>query len=302
MTYYCGWDGGGSKTNVCITDECGVVLSEKTFGPINLNGTSEDTVRESVRSCVDFMKSFTGSLTDCKGLVIGMAGVSNHATADFVQNTVRVYGYNGKLQLLGDHETALHGAINGHGAILIAGTGSVCFGRDKNGENFRCGGYGHLIDDEGSGYAIGRDILIAVTHAYDGRGPETCLSEYVYENLDIRNHNSMISWLYSPETDKKQIAALAPLLLPALAQNDTAALQIAEKAAKHLASLVISGMKKADIKTGEVALMGSILTHYDSIRNKVSELIKNELPQINIINPRNRPEKGAADLARELFM
>lgn len=301
MIYYCGWDGGGSKTSVCITDEYGVVLSEKTFGPINLNGTSGDTVRESVRSCVDFMKSFTGSLTDCKGLVIGMAGVSNHATADFVQNTVRDCGYNGKLQLLGDHETALHGAINGHGAILIAGTGSICFGRDKNGKNFRCGGYGHLIDDEGSGYAIGRDILIAVTHAYDGRGPETSLTESVSEHLNIRNHSSIISWLYSPATDKKQIAALAPLLLPALSQGDTAALQIAEKAAFHLASLVISGMKKADIKTGEVALIGSILTHYDSIRNKVTELIKNELPQINIINPRNSPAKGAAYLARELF-
>ena len=42
-------------------------------------------------------------------------------------------------------------AVNGPGAVLIAGTGAVCFGRDAQGNSFRVGGYGYLIDDGGSG-------------------------------------------------------------------------------------------------------------------------------------------------------
>ena len=301
MTYYCGWDGGGSKTHVCITDENGVIVAEKIFGPININGASEETVKSTIRNCIDFMKSLHCGIKGCKGLVIGFAGISNQASTKFIESTLKQQGYSGKLYLTGDHEIALAGAINGHGAILIAGTGSICFGRDKNGKSFRCGGYGHLIDDEGSGYAIGRDILTAVTHAYDGRAPETCLTEAVYNQLDVIDQREIITWLHSPETGKKQIAALAPLLIPALERNDEAAKKIAQKAVKALTHLAVSACNKANVKNGEIALLGSIFTYYNFIKEQVTASIKAELPQIKITEPQYSAAQGAASLARKLF-
>ena len=295
--YYCGWDGGGSKTTVCVTAENGIVLCEKTFGPINPNGTSADTVFDTIHSCIDFMASLDGGLDSCKGLVIGIAGASNRSATEFVEKTVRECGYNGKLYLTGDQEIAFAGAIDGAGAILIAGTGSVCFGRDENGNFFRCGGYGYLIDDEGSGYAIGRDILAAVIRAYDGRSAETALTTAVFEKLQIDNINSLISRVYAPETGKKEIASLAPLLSDALEKGDSAAEKIAEKAALNLAELVISAWKKADMKNGEVAFIGSILTCYDCIRDKVTDILTRELPYVKIVKPRYSPAQGAAKLA-----
>lgn len=84
----------------------------------------------------------------------------------------------GVIRLVGDHETALAGALEEPaGVILIAGTGSICYGVNESGAKFRAGGYGHIIDDAGSAYAIGRDILKAVVRSSDGRQGQTVLKE-----------------------------------------------------------------------------------------------------------------------------
>lgn len=298
--YYCGWDGGGSKTEICIIDEQCTVVAEATFGPLNPNGASVEIINATVKDCINFMNSVMTDLNNCKGLVVGLAGISNKNTATTVENIIRNCGYHGKLKFLGDHEIALAGAINGQGAILIAGTGSICLCRNEKGQLFRCGGYGHIIDDEGSGYAIGRDILKAVTYAFDGRGEKTILTETVFKQLKISDHDSLVSWLYSENTYKKDIAALAPLLIEAISKGDQSAIKIAQNSDEKLAFLVISAFKKANMSYGEIALMGSIFKYYDYIRFTTTEILKKELPDVQIIEPHHKASFGAANLAKEI--
>ena len=296
--YYCGWDGGGTKTGVCLLDGAGRVLGEAAFGPLNPNGASRETVLQTVGEAISYMKKQPGGLAACGGLVIGAAGISNARVAALLSGAVADCGYTGKLRLLGDQEIALAGAIDGPGAVLIAGTGSVCFGKDGQGRPFRAGGYGYLIDDGGSGYAIGRDILTAVARAHDGRGPETCLTEAVFASLGIGELNQMITWLYSPETGKKEIASLAPLLLPALERQDEAAMLIAQKAAEELCGLAAAFWKQSGIQNGELALLGSIFHYYAPIRRMVEKRLQALLPQAAVIEPRGSAALGAAKLAR----
>ena len=298
--YYCGWDGGGSKTEVCIINEHNTVVAEATFGPLNPNGTSVEIINATIQDCIDFIKSVIDDLNNCKGLVIGLAGISNKTIVKTVESIIRSYGYSGNLKLIGDHEIALSGAIENQGGILIAGTGSICLCRNEKGEVFRCGGYGHIIDDEGSGYAIGHDIIKSVIYSFDGRGDQTILTELVFNYLKTAEINSLISWLYSENTTKKNIASLAQLLIEALNKDDTVAINIAQNAAKKLATLVVSTFKKADIYQGEVALMGSIFKYYDYIKNETIKNLKNTLPDIQIIEPKFKASQGAANLAKEI--
>ena len=298
--YYCGWDGGGSKTEVCITDLQGSVIAEKAFGALNPNGATFEIVNETIKNCIAFMKSVMTDLNNCKGLVVGLAGISNKNTTTTIESIIRNCGYTGKLKLIGDHEIALAGAIENQGAILIAGTGSICLCRNENGEIFRCGGYGHLIDDEGSGYAIGRDIIKSVIYSLDGREQKTELSELVFNHLKMSDHNGLISWLYSEATTKKDIASLAPLLIAALQKNDNVALNIARKCAEELSFLAISAFKKANIVNGDIALIGSIFKYYDYIKFETIKLLEKELPDIQIIEPKLKPSQGAAKLAKEI--
>ena len=79
--YYCGWDGGGSKTQVCILDQQGTTIAEATFGSLNPNGATIEIVNETIKNCIAFMKSAMTDINRCIGLVIGLAGISNKNTA-----------------------------------------------------------------------------------------------------------------------------------------------------------------------------------------------------------------------------
>lgn len=299
--YYCGWDGGGSKTKAFALTSNGEKIGEAVFGPLNLNGANLETVEKTVHDGVQWMASLSGGLEGCRGLVAGMAGVSNRQAVQIVEAAVHSSGYTGLFRLLGDHEIALEGAIEGPGAILIAGTGAVCYGRDRQGSIYRTGGYGYLIDDGGSGYALGRDILMAVVRAFDGRGPATCLSELVYQALGVKDISGLITWLYSSKTGKKEIAALAPLLLQAIDEKDKAAKAIVDKAVYDLTDLVVTFWRKAGMTSGELALCGSIFQYYPMIRSSLTTWLREVLPSVNAIEPRHSAAQGAAMLAMKMF-
>ena len=85
---YCGWDGGGTKTEVCLTDEDGRVLASAAFGPLNPNGASREQVYRTVRDCVSYMKEQAGDPAKIGGLVIGMAGISNAGARTLVEKAL----------------------------------------------------------------------------------------------------------------------------------------------------------------------------------------------------------------------
>ena len=295
---YCGWDGGGTKTEVCLTDEAGRITASAVFGPLNPNGTSPDQVSETVRQCVRWMQERAGALSEIGGLVIGMAGISNRSASVLVENALISAGWTGPFRLAGDQEIALAGAVDGPGMLLIAGTGSVCCGRDIRGCLFRVGGYGYLIDDAGSGWAVGRSILSAVVRAEDGRGPATVLTNLVCEKLKIRTVGDLITWLYAPETGKREVAALASLLPAALDRQDAVAAAIARQAAADLAELAETGWKKSGLKEGKLAVTGSILLRIPVIRGLLEEQLSRTCPLLRVVEPHGTPAEGAAKIAR----
>lgn len=300
--YWAGWDGGGTKTEVLCVDARGETLGCQSFGPLNLNGADPDRIAVTIRDSLAFMAARPGGLSACRGLVIGTAGVSNAAAGRLVEDTVRQWGYTGNLFLTGDQDIALAGAIEGSGAVLVAGTGSVCCGRNlQTGAHARSGGYGYLIDDEGSGYAIGRDILTAVVRAQDGRARPTALTQLVYEALGVDSVGQIITWLYGPGTGKKEVAALAPLLRPALTAGDDAARAIVGKAGRELALLAVALWRRLELTDGQLALTGSILNRYEEIRSLTAAQCSAACLGMTIRSPRGSPAQGAARMAREMF-
>ena len=299
--FFAGWDGGGTKTAVCIADARGNVLSRAVFGPINANSGSEANVRRTIREGIAFMAGQPGGLEACGGLVIGAAGVSSASTSQLIRSAVRACGYVGPLALVGDHEIALAGAIEGCGAVLSAGTGSICFGRGKDGTTFRAGGFGYLIDDEGSGWAIGRDILRAVARASDGRGAHTCLEALVRQRLGVDDLSGVVTWLYSPQTGRSDVAMLAELLPEALRAGDAVAGAIADRAAEELYRLVDAVWRGCGLTGGELALTGSVLRRGPDVRLRLVELIRARRPDVTVRDPARPPEEGAALDAIERF-
>ena len=188
MDFIAGVDGGGTKTKVVCAAPEGRVLDTAIFGPFNLNSIGP----ERFSALLEQLCAYLNGLGRCRALCIGSAGISNGEMTRLVEEAMRRGGIE-NWKLVGDQVIALNGALSGEAGIaLIAGTGSICFGKNEAGEYARSGGWGHLIGDEGSGYALGRDALAAVARAWDGWGEETLLTRLLAQKLELddqkKNH------------------------------------------------------------------------------------------------------------------
>ncbi|MBG9793764.1 ATPase [Paenibacillus dendritiformis] len=298
MNYVAGVDGGGTKTAVTIADMKGTAVHTFTSGAINYNGQDEASVRSSLQDIFATIARVCGGLERCVQVCIGAAGVSNPTVIPRLEASVRECGYEGGLTITGDQETALCGAHGkAVGVILIAGTGSICYGQNEAGQSHRAGGCGHLIDDEGSGYSVGRELLSAVVRAHDGRIPATPITEMVYRQLQIESIQQLIRFVYDQRTNKKDIAALAPILSQACALGDKTALSIADKSARSLCELVVPVVEKLGLQAGTVAMAGSVLLKNSEIRNGLTALLGERYPGMRCIAAGKDAAYGAVLLA-----
>lgn len=300
--YAAGVDGGGTKAALCCVDAHGHVLYQGIFGPLNINRTSPPEVRRTLEDIIFQLAKLDGGLSACAGITIAAAGASNPDSRVIFTKTLWDSGYKGSFNLRGDHEAALRGAVGTSGAVLVSGTGSICFGRNDKGQTARAGGWGYLLDDEGSGYTIGRDILRAILRAEDGREAESSLADSVRHQLNAKKPEDIVHLVYAPDSGKASIASLAPLLEPACLQGDKTAKRILEHTAHELFLLSNAVILKLHLENSCLALAGGVLNNNLTLSEAVRDKLGKNFPRLKVIKPRNSPSFGAADLAREAFL
>lgn len=214
-----------------------------------------------------------------------------------MEKAAGLLGGDCRLLLMGDQEIALYGACGGEsGAILIAGTGSICMGRDQEGRSCRAGGFGHLIDDEGSGYALGRDALCAVVRALDGRRDHTVLTGMILEEWKASGIEELVRQVYAAP-DKSHVAALAPLVERAGRMGDAAAMAVIDKGATGLLELVLTVQRKLSLQHMALSLMGGLLAADTLLRQQVLALLARQAPDVELKMPLADGAAGAAMLA-----
>lgn len=256
--YVIGIDGGGTGSKGITADINGQILNRFRGGATNYNGGKKKDIDTNIYKLLD--EATVGKkIANCQAVCIGSAGVGNPDAERFLKEAVKAKGFKCPIIITADSVTAHAGALNAReGIVLIAGTGTICFGRKSNGGAMRTGGYGHIIDDEGSGYDIARRMLRAVVRAADGRGEETMLRSLIFRQLQISELGEMIAWLYQKERTKKEIAYLAVLLGEALEAGDQVAKQIVDEVAEALVEISAPVVEFFD-KKAVVALSGSVL-------------------------------------------
>lgn len=298
MPYYVGIDGGGTKTAVELRTRGSAAHSRAVFGPLNCN-SDRTAAAKALTDTLAWLAAQPEGLAGCDGLCIGSAGISNPDAYNFIQDIIRAGGYTGPLQIVGDQVTALAGALGQPvGTVLIAGTGSICYARTADGREARSGGWGSLMDDEGGGFALGRDALAAVVRAEDGRIAPTVLHDAVFKALQVGAVRELIGKIYAPGFGKREVAALAPLVGAAAEQGDAAALQIVEKAGRELALLVRPVAEKLGLQSARIAFAGSVLQKCAPVRSAAQTQLQTLLPQLTLAEPQGDAAAGAVLLAR----
>ncbi|MEP6906258.1 MAG: BadF/BadG/BcrA/BcrD ATPase family protein, partial [Gemmatimonadales bacterium] len=183
-----GVDGGGSKTRLILATETGEEIAS-VEGPRSAMAPGE--AKRSSAVIADLMKealSIAGALEIPTILYGGFAGVGREDERRDLENELNGLGVADEVVVDTDAAIALVDAFgDAPGIIVIAGTGSVAFGRANDGTRARCGGWGAVIGDEGSGAWLGRRALGVVAAAADGREGPTALTGSILTAAEVRS-------------------------------------------------------------------------------------------------------------------
>jgi glucosamine kinase len=289
-----GADVGGTKTAVAVAEDGKVIGRADGPGGAVRPGralVAATTITEVVRRAL----SAAGRLT-ADVMVVGAAGAGREPEREELRKALRSENIAGNVVVTTDIDIALAAAFDqGAGIVVSAGTGSVAVGRDTAGKRHRIGGYGWQMGDEGSGYAIGRAALGAVSRAVDARSPKTALSERVLQATRSADFDALVRW--AATASPAEVAALAPHVLAVAADGDQLARGIVDYAARELSQLAICLLPKMELTPPiRVAVTGGLLGPDQPLRRTVLAKLAEE-PAFQTIDTPVDAVAGALRLA-----
>jgi N-acetylmuramic acid 6-phosphate etherase len=297
---YLGIDGGGTHTVALLGDRAGTVLGRGTAGPSNRQAVGTERAMAALDEAVSAAFAAAGRTRGpVASACLGLAGADRPEDQAVIREWAERVRLAGQVEVTSDAAILLAaGTPEGWGLVLIAGTGSIAFGRAADGRRARAGGWGHLLGDEGSAYALVIAALQAVARAADGRGPATSLTERLLARLGVSQPQGLIAAVYRSGRDRADLAALAPLVVEA-AEDDAVAAAIVEEAAAELAQ---AGAAVA-LQLGwsgplPVALAGGLLLGSEGYRERVLRRLRSLDVQPGAVALVEEPARGALQLAR----
>ena len=173
-----GIDGGGSTT-VALVATATEIIGRGEAGPSNMQAVGVTRAFNAIEDAVAAAFAAAGRTpATVRHAVLGLAGADRPQEQALVRSWAEQFGLAKEVDVVNDAQLLFAaGTPEGWGIALVAGTGSIAFGRTPEGKLGRAGGWGYLLGDEGSAYALVMSALQEVVHAADGRGPPTVLTD-----------------------------------------------------------------------------------------------------------------------------
>ncbi len=305
MRYYLCIDGGGTKTTCAVGDDSRL-LATATAGPSNIVRVGPAQARESLLQSVRQACAAAGiTATEVSRTCVGGSGAARPDLAEVVRRALAEI-LSTPIDVVGDMQIALEAAFDtGPGVIVIAGTGSIAYGRDEQGTTVRAGGWGFAIGDEGSAHWIGRAAVNAVLRAADPRDPTSASASPPNSSLSAA---LIKTWGVTSLNDLARAANSTPApdfadLFPAVAaSHDDLATHVLTNAGRELAAVAAVVIRRLFAKDHTarvpVAMTGGVFRHASLVR----QVFYNELGAIDprvVVNPQVvDPVEGALRMAR----
>jgi len=235
--FFLGVDGGQSSTKVLIGDASGRVIGRGTAGPCNHVSGDEARTKflRTIGECVSAARADAGLGADVRfrAACFGMSGGPEDKAAllkEVVDADQWLVTHDGMI--------ALSGALAGEdGIVVIAGTGSLVFGR-KGSRTMRAGGWGYLFGDEGGAFWIAKQALRAALRYEEGWGSKTRLHAMFLAATGAKSANEALHLFYTPAWHRSRGARLAAEVDLVAQSGDEAAAVILRQAGDVLAELV----------------------------------------------------------------
>ena len=299
-----GVDAGGSRTRVMVADESGKEIVTVEGGPSAARPGEIERAADTIAATIkDALAACDMSHVVPKVLCVGAAGAGREPEREGLWQALMGRDVAEDIVVHPDAMIALDDAFGeGAGLMVISGTGSVGFGRGPAGAFARCGGWGPICGDEGSGAWIGRKALSIVTASSDGREPETQLVGAVLTAAEVNEVADLVAW--GAQATPATLATLAPVVLSVAQGGDLRANSLVtiavEELVLHARTLArqLFGDERAAVP---LALGGGLLAKGSLLRKRMVNRLKTAVPGAQLREEEVVPVRGAVRGALRLL-
>ena len=300
MNYFLGFDGGGTKTDCVLLDAEGRVLRKAQGGPSNPLRSGYPKAWFAVSGAADAVLARQSiRAIDINGICAGFGGAGRASVAKRMSTFLERSFPKAEVKVTTDIEIALAAAApTGPAVVLMAGTGSVAYGRNAEGKTVRAGGWGPWLGDEGSAFDIGRRALTAVRRYDDGLSPATVLSARVLKALDYRDWSGVIEHI--AKDPDEVFPRVYPLVARAAQEGDAVSRTILSGAAAALVELAEHVITKLGLAGEAFPLIrsGGVFGHCKFLDSLVDARLGEIASRATIGPLQTSPAEAAANLAR----
>ena len=300
MRYYIGIDGGGTKTAICA-------VNEEDFSTTYVQTSGSSWREHGTAGVAQLLRSTVYELIGeghIAAMAMGLPCYTESVEGDRELEDAIHQAFQGvPIYLANDVEVGWAGSLALQPGInIVAGTGSIAFGKDANGKTVRCGGWSEFFGDEGSCYWIGRRVLEMFSKQADNRIPKDALYNIVCEEFKLANIFDIIDIIHSEYLPyRERIAGLQLLAKRAALAGSGSAMSLYREAVDELCMLVDSIRSQLDFGAASftVSYTGGLYKAGEIVLSQFSREIARRGGVLAI--PRLKAEEGAALLAFESF-
>lgn len=240
--WYVGVDGGGTKTAFAVSRADYIPVQTMRYPTCSYQSIGVEAsialIQEGVQAC---LASVGATIQDCAGVCVGMPCYGENSEKDtiIVKELTKVLA-PAPVYVVNDGEVGWAGSLAcEEGIHIVSGTGSIAFGRGKDHEFARCGGWVQFFGDEGSCYWIGREAMSLFSKEADGRVARGALYDIVREEFKLQEDYQIIDIVLAEiAPHRERVADFQRYALQAAHAGDCAAAALYEAAAEELASMV----------------------------------------------------------------
>jgi N-acetylglucosamine kinase-like BadF-type ATPase len=299
-----GVDGGGTTTEAWLAEPGLRILGRGTAGPSNAKAVGLEAARRALDAAIRAAFDDAGlEPAPVAAACLGLAGFDRPDDRKILAGWAHEATLADRLVLVNDGDLVVAaGTPEGWGVGVIAGTGSIAVGRTPEGRTARAGGWGHLIGDEGSAYALVLDALRLVARRADGRDPRPSgpdpLTERLCHALGAAQVSQIVTAIYAPDFNRARIASLASEVLAACAEATDDGARLLVPAGAALAEIVAAAARSLGWSSGvlPVAVAGGFLLSATAVRQALIDGLTRRGYQPAVI-PVPDPVRGAVILA-----
>ena len=303
MKILAGIDGGGTRTRLALVQADGTILGCAEGGCCSFVELGVPGATEAFRSLWQAAWAKVGqSPRPADALFIGSGSILSESDEKTCESIAVSAGLacGGAVRARNDAWSALAGGLRGQpGILLIAGTGCACLGRNPAGQTWRAAGWGHLLHDGGSAYALGLGAIIAATREADRRGPATSLTPIVMRTLELRDMTDIYRRMHHDGVSRALVASLAPAVIEAATAGDAVSRELLESGATDLVEAVVTVARQLRLHSPLLALTGGLIENAPPYRRLFLDRLATALPGFALATDGLDPVWGSVLLAHE---